>query len=165
MDKKIIDKDTIFLDIKDNSQIISAIEEIMKVKKIDLDLQDSDTMDSISKKLGVDPMDLLLILNKKNGTEKEFHQTYPEMNIKGVAQEPDWLDKNDMVELDVRPSLAKGVDPFGLIMQTVATLKGRVLHIINSFETTPLYSVLGKQGFEHYAKNDNGVWHIYFHKK
>jgi len=49
-------------------------------------------------------------------------------------------------------------------MQHINELNGRVLHIINSFETTPLYNVLGKQGFEHYAEVKNGVWHIYFFK-
>jgi hypothetical protein len=165
MEENMIDKTTSFADIKENDQITSVLEEIMKVKKINPGFTKRDTVENISKKLGIDLMDLLLILNKKNRTEKEFYEAYPQMKIKDDIKKPQWLEKNDMVDLDVRDSLAKGVDPFGLIMQTVATLDGRILHIINSFEPAPLYSVLGKQGFMHYAENQNGVWHIYFYKK
>ena len=160
-----IDKKTKFSDIKENSDIVSALKEIVKVKKVDIDINDDNSMEDIAKKIGVDIKDLLLIANKKNGTVAEFYQKYPEMNLQTKKSEPYWLNENEIVDLDVRPSLAKGVDPFGLIMQTVAKLDGKILHIINSFETAPLYSVLGKQGFEHYAKQENGIWHIYFYKK
>ena len=159
-----IDKKTKFFDVKDNTDIASALQEIMKVKKINIDISDDDNMEDIAKKLGVDIKDLLLIVNKKSGTDAEFYEKYPETDIESKENAPHWLNANDMVDLDVRPSLAKGVDPFGLIMQTIAKLDGKILHIINSFETTPLYSVLGKQGFEHYAKQENGIWHIYFYK-
>ena len=160
-----IDKETKFSDIKDSKDIVSALQEIIKVKKINIDISDDDSMEYIAKKLGVDIKDLLLIANQKNGTADEFYQKYPEMNVESKEDIPDWLSTNDMVDLDVRPSLAKGVDPFGIIMQTVAKLDGKILHIINSFEPAPLYSVLGKQGFEHYVKHENGIWHIYFYKK
>jgi len=160
-----IDKKTKFSDIKENSDIVSALKEIVKVKKVDIDINDDNSMEDIAKKIGVDIKDLLLIANKKNGTVAGFYQKYPEMNLQTKKSEPYWLNENEMVDLDVRPSLAKGVDPFGLIMQTVAKLDGKILHIINSFEPAPLYSVLGKQGFEHYTKQENGIWHIYFYKK
>ena len=162
---KMIDKETKFSAIKDNDDIASALQEIMKVKNINIDINDNDSMEEIAKKIGVDINDLLLIANKKNGTIAEFYQKYPETSLQAKDSEPDWMSVNDMVDLDVRPSLAKGVDPFGLIMQTVAQLNGKILHIINSFEPAPLYSVLGKQGFEHYSKQENGIWHIYFYKK
>lgn len=160
-----IDKQTKFSDIKDNLDIVSAIEEIIKVKKLNIEITDNDSIEDIAKNIGVDIKDLLLIANKKNGTTTEFYQKYPETNLQTKDSEPDWMSTNDIVDLDVRPSLAKGVDPFGLIMQTVAQLNGKILHIINSFEPAPLYSVLGKQGFEHYSKLENGTWHIYFYKR
>ena len=160
-----IDIKTKFSDVKDNTDIASALQEIMKVKKTDIDISNDDNMEDIAKKLGVDIKDLLLIANKKNGTDVEFYEKYPEMNAESKENAPHWLSVNDMVDLDVRPSLAKGVDPFGLIMQTAAKLDGKILHIINSFEPAPLYSVLSKQGFEHYAKQKNSIWHIYFYKK
>ncbi len=159
-----IDKQTKFAEIKDKSDIIEALREVMKVKNLAFAFNDDENMEDIAQKLKIDIKDLLLVANKKNGTEKEFYKIYPEMDIKKKSLEPSWLNKYDKIDLDVRPSLANGVDPFGLIMQTIAKLDGKILHIINSFETTPLYSVLGKQGFEHYAKQENGVWHIYFYK-
>jgi len=108
---------------------------------------------------------LLLIINEKNGTVDELFKAYPQMLPKEQKNnEPKWLDDNEILDLDVRQSLANGVDPFGMIMQNIAQLNGKVLHIINTFETAPLYSVLGKQGFEHYSKKENDIWHIYFYK-
>lgn len=161
----IIDRQTKFAEIKDKNDIIEALKEVMKVKNLTFDFNDNDSMEEIAQKLNIDIKDLLLIANKKNGSEEEFYKSYPEMNTQKQNLEPSWLNKYDKIDLDVRPSLSSGVDPFALIMQTVAKLDGKILHIINSFETTPLYSVLGKQGFEHYAKEENGVWHIYFYKK
>jgi len=159
-----IDKQTKFCDIKDNADIVSAVQEVVKVKKVNVNFDDDDTMEKIADKLSIDLMDLLLIANQKNKTENEFYQAYPQMRIKDKTDEPQWLNSKDMVDLDVRPSLSNGVDPFGMIMQTVAKLEGKILHIISNFETAPLYSVLGKQGFEHYSKEENGIWHMYFYK-
>lgn len=54
--------------------------------------------------------------------------------------------------LDVRSMLTSGRDPLQLIIQTVKQLEAeQVLKIINSFEPTPLISVLKKQGFESFA--------------
>jgi uncharacterized protein (DUF2249 family) len=74
--------------------------------------------------------------------------------------------KEQIVELDVRPTISKGEDPLNLIIQKVKALeKGYVLNIINSFEPTPLIHLLGRQGFESYSKNeDEDLWHTYFYK-
>jgi len=164
MIKKLFNSGTTFAEIKNNDKIISALQEVMKVKNINIDIKDETTLQNIADQLNIDIKDLLLIVNKKNGLEKEFYEVYPDMKNNEKNNEPDWLKKNQIIDLDVRASLAEGVDPFGLIMQTISKLNGKVLHIVNTFETTPLYSVLGKQGFEHYSKNENGIWHIYFYK-
>ncbi len=164
MIKKLFDGGTTFAEIKNNNKIISALQEVMKVKNINIDIKDETTLQNIADQLNIDIKDLLLIVNKKNGLEKEFYEAYPDMKIDMKNNEPDWLKENQIVDLDVRDSLAKGTDPFGTIMQTITNLNGKVLHIVNTFEATPLYSVLGKQGFEHYSKNENGIWHIYFYK-
>lgn len=71
-----------------------------------------------------------------------------------------------IVELDVRPILASGNDPFMDIMGKVKSLKDdETLLIINTFEPVPLYSVLGKKGFGHKTINENGEWKIYFFKE
>ncbi len=165
-ENRMIDKDSKVSEIKEKKEIISAVEEIAKVKGADLLLSDEVTMSDLAKKLGMDIEDLLLVVNEKNGSADEFYELYPKMRKakEKSGERPDWLMSNEVVDLDVRPSLAKGVDPFGLIMQHINELNGRVLHIINSFETTPLYNVLGKQGFKHYSEVKNGVWHIYFFK-
>ena len=164
MIKKLFDGRTTFTEIKNNNKIISALQEVMKVKNMNIDIKDETTLQDIADQLNIDIKDLLLIVNKKNGLEKEFYEVYPNMKNNTKNNEPDWLKKNQIIDLDVRDSLAEGVDPFGLIMQTISKLNGKVLHIVNTFETTPLYSVLGKQGFEHYSKNENDIWHIYFYK-
>ncbi len=164
MVKKLFQGDTTFAEIKNNNKIISALQEVMKVKNVDINMKEETTLQNIADQLNIDIKDLLLIVNKKNGLEKEFYEAYPDMKIDIKNNEPDWLKENQIVDLDVRDSLAKGIDPFGIIMQNIANLNGKILHIINTFEATPLYSVLGKKGFEHYSKNENGIWHIYFYK-
>lgn len=57
-----------------------------------------------------------------------------------------------IVTLDVREMLAGGNDPLKLIQQTVKELKqGQALKIVNTFEPTPLITLLGKQGFKTYV--------------
>ena len=77
------------------------------------------------------------------------------------------VQKDQLVELDVRPVIASGKDPLSLITQKVKTIKaGQVLKIINSFEPIPLMRLLEKQGFEVFADtiNDDLV-ETYFYKK
>ena len=52
--------------------------------------------------------------------------------------------------LDVRPILAAGEEPLGLILETAAGVSaGGVLEITAPFEPIPLYAVLGARGFGH----------------
>ncbi|HUZ60177.1 MAG TPA: DUF2249 domain-containing protein [Hanamia sp.] len=54
-----------------------------------------------------------------------------------------------ITDFDVRPIMDAGKDPLTLIVDKVKSIpKGGVLKIINSFEPTPLISLLKKQGFE-----------------
>ncbi|MBI3112221.1 MAG: DUF2249 domain-containing protein [Ignavibacteriales bacterium] len=69
----------------------------------------------------------------------------------------------DEILLDVRPIIQRGSDPLKTIMGAVRGLKkGQALHLINSFEPVPLYSVLGGKGYSHITKRIDGVWHIWF---
>lgn len=77
------------------------------------------------------------------------------------------LSADQIVELDVRPSIAAGTDPLSIITQKVKTIKaGQVLKLINVFEPVPLMRLLEKQGFLVYADevNDNLV-ETYFYKQ
>ncbi|AZO23585.1 DUF2249 domain-containing protein [Mesorhizobium sp. M1E.F.Ca.ET.045.02.1.1] len=67
-------------------------------------------------------------------------------------------------ELDVRPILAQGGEPFGAVMEAVATLApGQNLCLLAPFKPVPLFHVLGQRGFEPTAREiGNGDWEVIF---
>ena len=70
-----------------------------------------------------------------------------------------------VTSLDVRPSLAKGNDPFKEIMGALAILQdGYALEIINTFEPTPLIKIVNAKGYVSMVKNEDGVIYTYFLK-
>ena len=76
------------------------------------------------------------------------------------------ISEKEIVELDVRPVIESGGDPFNIITGKIKQLKnGEVLRLVNSFEPVPLIQILSKQGFEYYVEtiNENLV-NTYFHK-
>ncbi|HWM82210.1 MAG TPA: DUF2249 domain-containing protein [Pseudolabrys sp.] len=68
------------------------------------------------------------------------------------------------VELDVRPVLRAGGEPFEDIMKAVNGLKpGEGLRLFATFKPTPLLHVLGARGFTHTAKEiGDGDWEVLF---
>lgn len=70
----------------------------------------------------------------------------------------------DFVELDVRPILRSGGEPFAEIMKAVQGLApGQGLRLFATFEPTPLFHVLGSQGFTHEAREiGGGDWQVEF---
>lgn len=76
------------------------------------------------------------------------------------------LNAAQIVEFDVRPIMEAGEDPLSLIVQKVKSIPEKgALKIINSFEPTPLISLLEKQGFESFVdKVDNETVETYFYK-
>ncbi len=69
------------------------------------------------------------------------------------------LKKEHVHELDVRPVIAGGKDPFSIIMERVKTLEaGQALKIINTFEPVPLIRILEKQGFNTFVDTINEKW-------
>lgn len=67
-------------------------------------------------------------------------------------------------ELDVRPILRAGEEPFKVIMEAVAGLAaGQPLRLLATFEPVPLYTVLGRKGFDHAAREiGGGDWEVIF---
>ncbi|MDP6850313.1 MAG: DUF2249 domain-containing protein [Planctomycetota bacterium] len=66
-------------------------------------------------------------------------------------------------ELDVRPILSMGQDPFSLILSAVTGLEeGEALHLIAGFDPLPLYSVLGGRGFDHWTKKEGDRVDVWF---
>lgn len=70
----------------------------------------------------------------------------------------------DFVELDVRPVLRAGGEPFQQIMDTVKSLApGQGLRLFATFKPTPLLSMLGSQGYTHHAEQlAGGEWRVDF---
>ena len=63
----------------------------------------------------------------------------------------------EFVEVDVRPTLRAGGEPFGEIMAAVNALTpGQGLRLYATFKPTPLLHVLGSKGFTHDAKEIDG---------
>lgn len=73
----------------------------------------------------------------------------------------------NIVELDVRPDIAEGREPFQKIMAQVSALKSfEVLLIIAPFEPVPLVKLLKSRGFESYSDEvEPGTWYTYFKKE
>ena len=68
------------------------------------------------------------------------------------------------VELDVRPILAAGGEPFGRIMETVASLDpDEGLRLLAPFRPVPLFAALGSKGFTHEDREiGGGDWEVLF---
>jgi uncharacterized protein (DUF2249 family) len=66
--------------------------------------------------------------------------------------------------LDVRPILARGLDPFGKIRATVDTLKeGEGLSVTAPFLPAPLIEKLGSEGFRWRVEHlPGGAWVTHF---
>ncbi len=76
------------------------------------------------------------------------------------------IDIENIVELDVRGILKEGKDPFNKIMEALAKLShDSALKIINTFEPTPLISILEKRGYIYETVvAENQLVHTYFKK-
>lgn len=70
----------------------------------------------------------------------------------------------EFVDLDVRPALRAGEEPFEKIMAAVAGLRpGQGLRLLATFRPTPLLHVLGSRGFSHELKElEGGEWEVLF---
>lgn len=68
------------------------------------------------------------------------------------------------IDVDVRPTLRAGGEPFGEIMGAVASLQpGQGLRLLATFEPVPLFHVLGSKGFSHEARKiGDGDWEVLF---
>jgi len=70
----------------------------------------------------------------------------------------------EFLDLDVRPILRAGGEPFEKIMGAVNRLQpGQGLRLYATFKPTPLLHVLGSKGFTHELKAlDGGEWEVLF---
>ncbi|MBN9555558.1 MAG: DUF2249 domain-containing protein [Alphaproteobacteria bacterium] len=70
------------------------------------------------------------------------------------------------IDLDVRPILRNGGEPFGKIMDAVTALApDQGLRLYATFKPVPLFSVLEAKGFIHEAKEiGGGDWEVLFRR-
>lgn len=70
----------------------------------------------------------------------------------------------EFIDLDVRPILRDGGEPFDVIMKTLAALGPRQgIRLLASFKPVPLFQVLGSRGFTHEATElGDGDWEVLF---
>ncbi|MCM8729788.1 DUF2249 domain-containing protein [Hephaestia sp. GCM10023244] len=68
------------------------------------------------------------------------------------------------MDVDVRPILREGGEPFGEIMAAMNALApGQGLRLLATFEPVPLFHVLGSKGFTHEARQiGDGDWEVLF---
>jgi len=86
--------------------------------------------------------------------------------IESVSPSFKELHKEDVIDLDVREMLKAGEDPFNVIMNSLTNLPpNSALKIINTFEPTPLISILSKKGYIHNTIFvEKQLVHTYFKK-
>lgn len=86
--------------------------------------------------------------------------------IKSIPEFYLHLNSEKVNDLDVRTTLKEGKDPFNDIMTALEKLPNEfTLKIINTFEPTPLISILSKKGYEHHTINiGKALFHTFFKK-
>ncbi len=118
-------------------------------------------------KIGQVPVDRFFEVLAPLGFEADI-SVLADDNGPGDVQRPDWLmhaNPDRIRPLDVRPMLAHNKDPLQLIMQALQHLPpGYILQLINSFEPTPLISLLEKKGYNSFVEwPDNNVVHTFLY--
>lgn len=71
-----------------------------------------------------------------------------------------------VIDCDVRPILRAGGEPFGVIMKSIAAVpEDGALRLSATFKPAPLFTVLGKQGFQHWIERGVGDdWVVWFYR-
>ena len=118
------------------------------------------TLEQAARVGGVNVNNLLMKLNMKAGLDMDTNKL-TESNIEHEERNvvPDFRE----VLLDVRPVIESGTDPFKSIIRTVKEMnEDEMLHLINSFEPVPLYSVMHTKGYTHSSEKRGDEWHIWF---
>ena len=118
---------------------------------------------------GIEPAALTRKLNQAAGItapepESAASSTIPDQQAE--SSPPAWVESAPVAaELDVRPLMARGEEPFRAIMQAARTVPiGSVLLLRVGFEPLPLYDELAKQGFTHSATPTGDDWEISFYR-
>ncbi len=113
-------------------------------------------------KIGGVSVDTFLDRLASIGIEIEKHKDenvkIPDKNTNG-----DIFENKELVELDARKYLDKGIDPFKAIMNAIKSLQNnQVLKIINTFEPLPIIKVLSERGFDYKVERKDNLVNTYF---
>lgn len=101
---------------------------------------------------GIEPTALVHTLNAAIGASASVPPPDERLETASTATGTDVLGAPVAVELDVRPMLAGGEEPFHAVMTAVANVPGgQTLRLRVGFEPLPLYDVLSHRGFTHQA--------------
>jgi len=127
---------------------------------------------NVEQAAGIAGVNLILLLNELNkSVNSDNAVTINEgitENKMTDAVKPEVLkniNSDKIKKLDVRPIIDSGKDPFLEIMTKIKSLNDdEILHLINSFEPIPLYSVLEKKGFNHWTEKSENVFNVFFFK-
>lgn len=68
-------------------------------------------------------------------------------------------------DLDVRPVLARGGDPFSLVIDTAgALLPSQTLHVLLDFDPATLCATMRSLGWSAHSKHSGGVFHVWLER-
>ncbi len=85
--------------------------------------------------------------------------------ISETKKDKDYFTNKEIIELDARIDLEKGIDPFKSIMSAIKKLpENKVLKIINSFEPLPMIKILSEKGYAFKVERKNDLVYTYFTK-
>ncbi len=89
------------------------------------------------------------------------------MNLKNAPEEVRAIKSDKVQDLDVRPILKSGGEPFSQIMETIGrTSPDGAMRLRATFEPKPLFRVLGAKGWSHWVEHGEGDdWIIWFYQK
>lgn len=89
------------------------------------------------------------------------------MNLENAPRDVTLIAKEEVVEVDVRPILRSGGEPFSVIMNAIGkTPPTGGMRLRATFQPVPLFRVLGSQGWAHWVEHGEGDdWIIWFYRE
>jgi uncharacterized protein (DUF2249 family) len=101
---------------------------------------------------------------EENGFEVEYYNEKDTGKVPEKKLLPPDFSNREIIELDVRPIMEEGKDPFAYINKVAKQIKPeQILLIINDFEPIPLIDFLVSKNFIHWMKQDEqGNYLTYF---
>jgi uncharacterized protein (DUF2249 family) len=115
---------------------------------------------------GMNPADLTRTLNLAAGVTTSSDESANEVpgRVDSAPSLDDIARVPIAVDIDVRPMMERGEEPFRAIMGAAREVPaGAALRLTAGFEPFPLYDVLSRQGFRHQSRALNdGAWEVVF---